>query len=147
MGRRKRQSRGTTVQTSGFNQRTEHKRCLLRFSSKHQSQSPRLKIIRINWNNNFNLGVRLGRPSPERKLQHKRISLAFSAIRLSTSGAVSSEMYFTREEFGSASGMRIVSGAFFRDPKRSLFQQFFGTFFRTQPSKKIILCLRIRNDL
>ncbi|NNE97436.1 MAG: carbohydrate binding family 9 domain-containing protein [Pyrinomonadaceae bacterium] len=117
----------------GFNRRTNTNFAFFGFRRSTKSK-PKNRIIRANWNNNFNLSY-----DWQGRLQNTNyntnINLSFQKNTfINFWGGLEKEVLY-EEEFGLVRNSN-RNGAFFGDATRSAIQPFFGTFFRTQPSKK-----------
>ncbi len=117
----------------GFNRRTNVNGTYFGFRRSTKS-NPKGKIIRTNWNNNFNYSF----DWDGRLINANYNTNVFFMFQKNTFinfwGGIEREVLY-EEEFGLARNVN-RDGAFFGEPKRAETQPFFGTFFRTQPSKK-----------
>jgi len=118
---------------AGFNRRTNINWLYTGFRRSTKSK-PKSTIIRMNWNNNFNLAY-----DWQGRLQNANYNtnLSFNFQKNTFinfwTGIERDVLY--EEEFGL---IRLANrdGAFFGEPKRAQTQPFAGAFFRTQPGKK-----------
>jgi len=118
----------------GFNRRTDTNYAFFGFRRSTTSK-PKNRIIRANWNNNFNLNYDWrGRLQSTNYNTNVNLNLQRNSF-INFWGGIEREALY-EEEFGLARNAN-RDGAFFGKPTRTENQPFFGVFARTQLNQKV----------